>query len=99
MPLLAFADEGSAPIDTAKLFQSQRNPYAPRPKAPMSTDEEGIQAGGNSSKQTPKDTSITVNGHGNSSNATSGGNNATMRHRFTFDWSKSKEMFKIFICH
>jgi len=85
IPLLAVADEGSPPIDTAKLFQPQRNPYAPHPKASVSTDEEGVQAGSNSSKPTPKDTSITVNGHGNSSNATSGGNNATMRHRFTFD--------------
>jgi hypothetical protein len=83
--LQVIAEDESLPVDVAKLFPAQRNPYAPKPKPPDQADSVNTQVSSSPSGSSPKDTNIRIDGHGSSSNGGSSGGNTVMRHRFTFD--------------
>ena len=91
MPRLVWAEDSPPPIDTSAIFKPQRNPYAPHPKPPSENGSDSNNLSKSSdTKPDAKDTRFTVQGHGDSTNGPSGGA-ATLRHRFSFDWSRSNE--------
>ena len=83
-----FADDDVVAIDKERVFPTQKN------KTVIHDSSKNSETSGdnsttspstaNADKRAPKDTSLSINGNGGSTNRAAGGN-AVLRKRFTFD--------------
>jgi hypothetical protein len=80
--LCARGDESPPSIDQARVFPVQKNPIIERSHRQDKSKDGAVD--GESKKSDPKDTKLSIDGNGGSSNRSAGGK-ATLRQRIPFD--------------
>ncbi|MBU3578266.1 hypothetical protein [Polynucleobacter sp. UK-Kesae-W10] len=78
----AYGDESPPVIDQSRVFPVQKNPIIERSHRQDQNKDEAVD--GKSKKSDPKDTKLSIDGNGGSSNRSAGGK-ATLRQRIPFD--------------